>query len=133
MQETFWGQEIADTSIASERRAHAIKTWVWVSTAALIGLFVLLTRIQISKGLLVRNHPNAMRFVDRLFEVLGDEQIGWNAARGIGEIGSTDKVLTKRNYAIIRVHSSVRCPPSESDTFHRSSTHRSFSTVCCRA
>jgi DNA repair/transcription protein MET18/MMS19 len=60
--------------------------------------------MQISKGLLVRGHPDAMRFVDHLFEVLGDEQIGWNAARGIGEIGSTDDILTKRNYAIIRVY-----------------------------
>jgi len=51
-----------------------------------------------------------MRFVDRLFEVLGDEQIGWDAARGIGEIGSTDKILTKRNHAIIRVYNSVRSP-----------------------
>jgi DNA repair/transcription protein MET18/MMS19 len=51
-----------------------------------------------------------MRFVDRLFEVLDDEQIGWDAARGIGEIGSTDKILTKRNHAIIRVYNSVRSP-----------------------
>jgi DNA repair/transcription protein MET18/MMS19 len=45
-----------------------------------------------------------MRFVDRLFEVLHDQHIGWDAARGIGEIGGTDKILTKQNHAIVRVN-----------------------------
>jgi hypothetical protein len=45
-----------------------------------------------------------MRFVDRLFEILGDNHVGWNAARGIGEICSADTVLTKRNHARIKVN-----------------------------
>jgi len=104
MQETFWGQEIADTSVSLERRTHAIKTWVWVSIIDMIGLFVLLTLMQISKALLVRSHPDAMRFVDRLFDVLGDKEVGWDAARGIGEIGGTDKILTKWQPRHIKVY-----------------------------
>lgn len=60
--------------------------------------------VQISKALLVQNHPDAMRFVDSIFSILGDKQIGWDAAKAIGEIGTADKILTKRNHAIIKVH-----------------------------
>lgn len=54
-----------------------------------------------------------MRFVDRLFEVLGDQQVGWYAARAIGEIGGSDKILTKRNHAKIRVN--VLCDPHSAE------------------
>ena len=90
--------------------------------------------IQISKALLVRNHPDAMRFVDRLFEVFGDQHVGWDAARAIGEIGGTDKILTKRNHASIRV--CILCETDyseESDLFDRSCMRRNISTACCHA
>jgi len=44
-----------------------------------------------------------MRFVDCLFEVLDDQNVGWDAARAIGEIGGPDKILTKRNHANIKI------------------------------
>jgi DNA repair/transcription protein MET18/MMS19 len=59
--------------------------------------------LQISRALLVRGHPKALSFVDRLFELFGDVDVGWDAARAIGQIGTADDVLTKRNHAIVKV------------------------------
>jgi hypothetical protein len=58
---------------------------------------------QISRALLVRNHSQALPFVNRLFELFGDTEVGWDAARAIGQAGTVDEVLTKRNHAIIKV------------------------------
>jgi DNA repair/transcription protein MET18/MMS19 len=58
---------------------------------------------QISRSLLVRNHPQALPFVSRLFELFSDIEVEWDAARAIGQIGTADKVLTKRNHAVIKV------------------------------
>jgi len=85
MRGRFWSQEIANIS-NPKKRSHAIRIWVWIS-----------------KALQIQNHPDSMWFVDSLFNVLGDEQIGWDAARAIGEIGSADKILTKRNHAIVKI------------------------------
>jgi len=52
---------------------------------------------------LVRNHTQALPFVNRLFELFGDTEVGWDAARAIGQAGTVDEVLTKRNHAIIKV------------------------------
>ena len=50
------------------------------------------------------NHPIVERFIDALQSVFGDPDVGWDAARTIGEIASGgDDVLTKSNHAIIRV------------------------------
>jgi DNA repair/transcription protein MET18/MMS19 len=62
-----------------------------------------LNLLQISRALLVRNHPEALPFVNRLFELFDDTEVGWNAARAIGQAGTVDKVLTKRNHAVIKV------------------------------
>jgi RNAPII transcription regulator C-terminal len=59
--------------------------------------------LQVSRALLVRNHPRALPFVNRLFELFDDAEIGWDAARAIGQVGTVDKVLTKRNHAVIKV------------------------------
>ncbi len=52
---------------------------------------------------MVRNHPEALPFVNRLFELFDDTEVGWDAARAIGQAGTVDKVLTKRNHAVIKV------------------------------
>lgn len=59
--------------------------------------------LQVSRALLVRGHPKALSFVDRLFELFGDPNVGWDAARAIGQVGTVDNVLTKHNHAIIKV------------------------------
>lgn len=58
---------------------------------------------QISRALLVRNHPQALPFASRLFELFDDTEVGWDAARAVGQAGAADKVLTKRNHAVIKV------------------------------
>jgi DNA repair/transcription protein MET18/MMS19 len=82
---TFWDEEIANPPDRYARR-RAISAWAWISRA-----------------LLVRNHPEALPFVNRLFELFDDTEVGWDAARAIGQAGTVDKVLTKRNHAIIKV------------------------------
>lgn len=57
-----------------------------------------------TKALQVRSHPSAQGFTDRLIELFDDSDIGWDAARAIGQIVSTDKVLTKKNHAVIKVN-----------------------------
>ena len=52
---------------------------------------------------MVRNHPQALPFVNRLFELFDDTEVGWDAARAIGQVGTVDEVLTKRNHAVIKV------------------------------
>ncbi|KAI0251711.1 ARM repeat-containing protein [Lactifluus subvellereus] len=82
---TFWDEEIAKPPDPDARR-HAISAWGWIS-----------------RSLLVRNHPRALPFANRLFELFDDTEVGWDAARAIGQVGTVDKVLTKRNHAVIKV------------------------------
>ncbi|KAH9976079.1 Dos2-interacting transcription regulator of RNA-Pol-II-domain-containing protein [Russula compacta] len=82
---TFWDEEIAKPPDSDPRR-RAISAWTWISRA-----------------LLVRNHPQALPFVSRLFELFDDTEVGWDAARAIGQAGAVNKVLTKRNHAVIKV------------------------------
>lgn len=56
-----------------------------------------------NKALQVRSHPLAQPFTDRLVDLFDDVDIGWDAARAIGRIVDQDKVLTKKNHAVIRV------------------------------
>ena len=67
-------------------------------------LLLSLNLLQISRALLVRNHPEALPFVNRFFELFDDTEVGCDAARAIGQAGTVDKVLTKRNHAVIKVH-----------------------------
>lgn len=82
---TFWDGEIA-ISPDHDMRRRAISAWAWLSRA-----------------LLVRGHPQALLFVGRLFELFGDVDVGWDAARAIGQVGTVDNELTKRNHAIIKI------------------------------
>lgn len=66
---------------------------------------------QMTKALQVRNHPSAQRFTDRLIELFDDADVGWDAARAIGHVVNTDKVLTKKNHAVIRVDADVHLSP----------------------
>ncbi|KAF9069802.1 ARM repeat-containing protein [Rhodocollybia butyracea] len=86
MLQDFWPRYIADRALASENRNIAIKFWVWIS-----------------KALLVCNHTQASQFTEVLFSVFDDEDIKWNAAKTFGDIVRTDVVLTKQNYAVIKM------------------------------
>ena len=72
---------------------------------------------QLTKALLVRGHARAMQNVDRLFELFDDEHVSWDAARAVGKISATDKVLTKKNHAILRVRVAPGWLPSPHYTF----------------
>jgi DNA repair/transcription protein MET18/MMS19 len=48
-----------------------------------------------------------MTFVERLYGLFDDESVGWDAAKAIGEIPSTDAVLTKANRAEVKVELTV--------------------------
>lgn len=86
-------------------RRRAISAWAWVRNPRPLLLKILrpLFFLQVSRALLVRGHPKALSFVDRLFELFGDADVGWDAARAIGQVGTVDNVLTKHNHAIIKV------------------------------
>ena len=55
-----------------------------------------------TKALLVRGDARAADHVDRLFQLFGDEAISWDAARAVGGVVATDKILTKKNHAVIK-------------------------------
>lgn len=44
-----------------------------------------------------------MTFVERLFDLLKDKEIGWEAAKALGDIVSPDAILTKDNHANVKV------------------------------
>ena len=58
---------------------------------------------QLTKALLVRAHPSVNRFTDKLFDLFGQSEVGWDAARAIGEAVKKDQILTKANHAVVRV------------------------------
>jgi DNA repair/transcription protein MET18/MMS19 len=86
--DVFWPEEVASTAADLASRRRAISAWTWLS-----------------KALIVRNHPSAAPFAQRLFELFRDKDpmVAWDAARALGTIGGSDKVLAKRNHAVIRV------------------------------
>ncbi|KAG7093965.1 hypothetical protein E1B28_007596 [Marasmius oreades] len=82
----FWYTQIANGSAALSTRRQAIRAWGWMT-----------------KALLVRSHPSCAQFTDRLFDLFVDEELNWHAAKTFGDIVGVDKVLTKRNYAVIKI------------------------------
>ncbi|PPQ72316.1 hypothetical protein CVT26_007273, partial [Gymnopilus dilepis] len=82
----YWDNEIASEDIPLFRRKWAITSWIWIT-----------------KALLVRKHPQAVSFAERLYEAFGDEAVGWDAAKAIGVIPSPDAILTKSNHAEVKV------------------------------
>ncbi|KAF9531685.1 RNAPII transcription regulator C-terminal-domain-containing protein [Crepidotus variabilis] len=84
--ESYWETEISNPSSTTDRRKLAIKTWTWIS-----------------KALLVRKHPQAITFAEKLYDVFGDQDIGWTASKALGEIVSHDPVLTKANHANVKI------------------------------
>ncbi|KAF7307504.1 ARM repeat-containing protein [Mycena indigotica] len=85
MSTTYWSTQIIG-SAEPERRRQAVRMWTWLS-----------------KALLVRSHPQAMSFVNRLFDVFTDPNIGTDAAKAFGEVASRDTILTKKNGAVVKI------------------------------
>ncbi|KAI5124282.1 hypothetical protein M0805_005129 [Coniferiporia weirii] len=83
--ETIW-EEISSTKKPAQQRIYAIESWLWIA-----------------KSLIMLNHTSVNNIVDRLFKLFGDSEVGWDAARAIGEIAGSGDVLTKKNHAVIRI------------------------------
>ncbi|KAG6821481.1 hypothetical protein H0H93_010205 [Arthromyces matolae] len=83
--EDFWPKFIADTGLSTEQRRLALQAWAWIS-----------------KALAVQKHASLTSFTDKLFELFADHDVSWDAAKVLGEIASTDQILTKRNHAVIK-------------------------------
>ncbi|KAH9930313.1 ARM repeat-containing protein [Fomitopsis serialis] len=81
----FWTSQIASNAHPPEKRREAISTWSWMT-----------------KALLVRGDPRAADQVDRLFQLFGDNEISWDAARTIGGVVATDRILTKKHHSVIK-------------------------------
>ncbi|KAK1236424.1 hypothetical protein PQX77_000328, partial [Marasmius sp. AFHP31] len=43
------------------------------------------------------------QFTDRLFELFAEEEINWHAAKTFGDVVSVDKVLAKKNRAVVKI------------------------------
>ncbi|KAH7927892.1 ARM repeat-containing protein [Leucogyrophana mollusca] len=84
--DVYWLTALGNRDATADTRRHSISLWAWIT-----------------KALLVRSHPISSQFVDRFFELLGDDAVDWDAARAIGGLGSGDIVLTKRNFAVVKV------------------------------
>lgn len=83
---------------------------------------------------MIKSHSDATKFVDRLFEMLGDPDIGWDAARAIGGVVGADKILTKQNNAIIKVSIYfISEPVSNIHIYNRISMARNISAKYFRA
>ncbi|TFY64788.1 hypothetical protein EVG20_g5838, partial [Dentipellis fragilis] len=82
----FWSSEIEDGSRPVEGRRLALSAWAWVS-----------------KGLLLRSHPQALPSAERLFQLFDDAEVSWDAGRAVGQVVVPDKVLTKSNHAVIKI------------------------------
>lgn len=84
--DSFWTTQIADRVTPPPKRKEGISSWAWIT-----------------KALLIRNDAAAARNIDKLFGLLDDAEVSWDAARAIGSVVATDKILTKRNHAVIKI------------------------------
>ncbi|PBK72546.1 ARM repeat-containing protein [Armillaria solidipes] len=84
--ETFASNRLSDTALTVPQRQQGVAAWV-----------------HICKALLVQSHPLTLDFADRLFGVFGDESIGWDAAKAIGQVVEPGDVLSKSKHAVIKI------------------------------
>ena len=82
----------------------------------------------------MRGHALAQKFSDRLFDLFGDASVSWDAARAIGEIARQDKILTKKNHAVIKVRwkskgLDILCLSFDASS---SSLRNALRITCCR-
>lgn len=99
--EPFWDREVVSTRVSTERRKNAVQAWFWVRNP-IVHRDMVLTPLQVSKAVLVRDHSEFNKLSDRLFEVFDIEDISWHAARAVGDLGGSDIILTKRHHAVIK-------------------------------
>ncbi|KAF8308312.1 hypothetical protein DL93DRAFT_2231691 [Clavulina sp. PMI_390] len=81
----LWETNVLSSDVTIVRRRRALQTYVWIT-----------------KALLVRNHPDIKRYIDRLFVTFSDSTLGWDVAKALGQLGSGgESVLIKANNAVV--------------------------------
>lgn len=102
--EVVYKNEISSPTIPAERRRFAIQSWLWVRGCLVVWTLRVEYLNQIARALVLLNHATVASFVDLLSRVFEDSEIGWDAARAVGQIASGgDDILTKSNHAVIKV------------------------------
>ncbi|KAG6869217.1 hypothetical protein C0993_009080 [Termitomyces sp. T159_Od127] len=82
----FWPKFIVSSEQSIEQRRRGLQAWVWIC-----------------KALVVQKHTSLTRFTDNILELFADDEISWDAAKTLGDIASSDQVLTKRNHAVLKI------------------------------
>jgi len=85
--ETFWNQVILNETTILDERLRAIRATGWIA-----------------RGLVVCSDPAGLTCASRLIGILKSPELGSIAARTLGIIANqTDELLSKKNFAIIKV------------------------------
>ena len=74
----------------------------------------------------------ATPLVDKLFVLLDDDNIDWDAAHALGKLATGDDVLTKRNGAVLKVRISPQTTLLTKILSQRFYMHKSISILCSR-
>ncbi|KAG6890017.1 hypothetical protein C0992_003362 [Termitomyces sp. T32_za158] len=82
----FWPKFIASSEASIEQRRWGLQAWVWIC-----------------KALVVQKHTSLTRFTDKIFELFAEKEISWDAAKTLGDIASSDQILTKCNHAVLKI------------------------------
>lgn len=103
----FWNREVTHDEGGPDRRRRALDayTWVGVNSSCIMSCRSdPMPPMQIVKALLVRNHPDTAHHIHRYFSAFSDPQIGRDAAKALGTLGTGgERILTKANYAVLGV------------------------------
>lgn len=83
----YWSKVVYNHTVSASDRRNAVALWV-----------------SIARALLVRSHPSATAFTDKLFILIDEgDEVGREAAHALGTLAIKDEVLAKRNHAILKV------------------------------
>jgi hypothetical protein len=55
------------------------------------------------KGLFFGGHSKAVEYISSFFELFGDDALASTAAKCLGDVMSSDKTVSKKHHAVVRV------------------------------
>lgn len=102
---TFWERNIKDVSIPLEQRRAALRVYGWAL-----------------RGLVLRSESKAYEGVSNMLSLFAEDELANDSARALEILGKEgDNVLTKENFAVIRVSLFAHIPAytkNGSEGFH---------------